>query len=215
VTHPGSSYRILVTAGPTIEPIDPVRFISNRSTGLMGYEVARAAVEEGFSVCLVTGPACLDAPEGVELVRVSTTEDMRKAVMERLGETDCLVMAAAVCDFRPLKTGKEKIKKTDSITLELVKNPDILKEAGTRKGLMKVGFALETEDLAANAEKKLADKELDMIVANAKIGEGDPFGGGIKDFILMDKGRRITELKGVTKTQCAEAIIREVKRLLG
>jgi phosphopantothenoylcysteine decarboxylase/phosphopantothenate--cysteine ligase len=206
--------RILVTAGPTIEPLDPVRFISNHSTGIMGYEIAKEALKRGLEVCLVTGPVHLAPPIGAEVVGVTTAREMKDRVLERVGEYDCVIMAAAVCDFRAREEKKEKIKKKDGLTLELVKNPDILEKIGVRKGLVKVGFALETEEnWLANAKEKMRTKNLDLIIANVKKGAADPFGPGEKNFVLVDKTGGTKELKNVSKDECASLILDEVARL--
>jgi phosphopantothenoylcysteine decarboxylase/phosphopantothenate--cysteine ligase len=209
-----SSRKILVTAGPTIEPIDPIRFLSNYSTGTMGYAIAERFAKKGFEVCLVSGPVQLTPPPGVELVEVQTACDMRDAVMERIVDYDCLVMAAAVCDFRPEDTKDQKIKKKEKLTLELVKTPDILAEVGERKGLIKVGFALETEDSAENGKKKMDAKKLDMIIVNTKSSGTDPFGPGEKDITVIGKDKNVTEFKGVNKRQFAETVVDKVEKLL-
>jgi len=165
-----SGLKILITAGPTTEPIDPVRYISNRSSGKMGYALARAAARRGADVTLVSGPTGLTPPPGLSFCPVITAEDMRRSVFENRPGCDIIIKAAAVSDYRPRDCAVQKIKKgAESISLELVKNPDILAELGrTIEGApaVLVGFAAETEDLIANAEKKLKAKNLDMIVAN-------------------------------------------------
>ncbi|MFH1553244.1 MAG: phosphopantothenoylcysteine decarboxylase [Candidatus Omnitrophota bacterium] len=159
-TKQGSSLgKLLVTAGPTIEPLDPIRFFSNRSTGTMGFAIAAEARKKGFDVCLVSGPVHLSSPKGVERVNVQTARQMRDAVSERIGGYDCLIMTAAVCDFRPEKEAPQKIKKRETLTLKLIRNPDILLEAVREKNLVKVGFALETENPIQNAKKKLRKKK--------------------------------------------------------
>ncbi len=203
---------ILITAGPTVEPIDPVRFISNFSTGLMGYKIAAEAVRRGFRVCLISGPVCLSPVDGAELVNVTTAREMRERVIERLDHADCLIMAAAVCDFRPSDVKERKIKKDGKMTLEFVENPDILKETGQRQGLVKVGFALETEDMIGNAEKKLEEKGLDLIIANIKSAEENPFGDGKKRFSVIDRDHNIGKLENVTKDECAASVLDEVER---
>ena len=154
--------KVVVTAGPTVEPIDPVRFFSNFSTGEMGYQIAKACCDAGFETCLITGPVNVTPPRGVKLVRVNTAREMRTSVLREIKGATCLIMAAAVCDFRPEKVSAAKIKKTGSLTLRLVKNPDILSDVGQRKGLIKIGFALETDRAAANAAGKLKAKKLDL-----------------------------------------------------
>ncbi|MEK6713359.1 MAG: bifunctional phosphopantothenoylcysteine decarboxylase/phosphopantothenate--cysteine ligase CoaBC, partial [Nitrospirota bacterium] len=179
-------HTILVTAGPTREAIDPVRYISNLSSGKMGYSIAEAAKRRGAKVILISGPVSLTPPAGVELVRVITAEEMFNAVINRLPEVDVVVMAAAVSDFKPAVVVNSKIKKGNipsfykesagGITLNLVKTQDILSEILEKKGKQFiVGFAAETEDMVANAKKKLISKQLDMIVANDVCKEGAGF----------------------------------------
>ena len=208
------SRRILITAGPTIEPLDPVRFISNYSTGTMGYEIAREAAKKGFETCLITGPVSLTAPSGVEVVKAQSAREMRDRVLERVKNYECLIMAAAVCDFRPEERKGEKIKKQQKLTLELVRNPDILSEIGPRKGLIKVGFALETgEGWLENAKEKLRTKNLDLIVVNVKTESKDPFGPGEKDFTLIDKTNNMKSFKGISKEGCAKTILEEAEKM--
>jgi len=206
-------YKVLITAGPTIEPIDPVRYISNFSTGTMGYKIAAEAVRRGNKVCLVSGPVRLSPPDGAEVINVTTAREMRDRIFERLDNTDCVIMTAAVCDFRPAEVKKQKIKKTGKLALDLIENPDILKEIGHRKGLVKVGFALETDNLLENAKNKLNGKSLDIIVATMRGRQQDPFGGGEKTFTLLDRELNARELKKVTKDECAKIILDEVERL--
>ena len=169
---PLKGVNVLVTAGPTQEPLDPVRYLTNHSTGKMGYAIAAAAVELGAKVTLVSGPVTLDAPAGVDVVPVTTARDMFEAVSDAFAAADITVMAAAVGDFRVEEVADEKIKKAgrDAITLRLVANPDILAWAGGRKrddgSQVLCGFAMETEHLVRNAAKKLSGKHCDMLVAN-------------------------------------------------
>ncbi|MBU0570573.1 MAG: phosphopantothenoylcysteine decarboxylase [Candidatus Omnitrophica bacterium] len=204
---------ILVTAGPTVEAIDPVRFISNRSTGEMGYAVARAASKRGFRVVLISGPVCLAPLAGVETLKVETTAEMMGKVNEKIQGMDCIVMTAAVCDFRPGQIKKEKIKKSGKLTLELIKTPDILKGIGKREGLVKVGFALETER-RSDPIKKLKEKAMDLLVMNIKDAKNDPFGKGAKNFILLGKNNFFRTIKKTSKENCAGIILDEIKRLL-
>lgn len=159
---------ILITAGPTREEIDPVRYISNHSSGKMGYALARAACRRGAKVLLISGPTALAVPDDVQVVNVTSAHEMHREVMARVGECDVIIKAAAVADYRPLMRNSTKIKKkTDSVTIELVKNPDILAELGRiHPRPFLVGFAAETDALAENADKKLREKNIDMIVAN-------------------------------------------------
>ncbi len=207
--------KVLVTAGPTIEPLDPVRFISNRSTGLMGYKIAAECAVRGFEVCLVSGPVALEPPRGVETVNVLTAIEMRDVVLRKVEEADCLVMTAAVCDFRPYRAEPGKIKKKRGLTLELVRNPDILADVGRRKGLVKVGFALETEDAVTNAAEKMAAKDLDLVVVNMKTGENDPFGPGDKTVSIIDTEGRISEFGDKTKEELAAIIVDRMEELIG
>ncbi len=206
--------KVVVTAGPTIEPIDPVRFISNFSTGTMGYAIARKAAKKGHETLLISGPVGLVPPPGVVFVRVNTAKEMRKEVMSRCRNADCLIMAAAVCDFRPLKRSAKKIKKSKNTTLWLVENPDILKEVKHTKGLIKAGFALETGNIKANALEKMKKKGLDLIVANVKNKKNDPFGQGEKDFLIIDREGKIRKLRRASKEQCAAVILSKVERMM-
>ena len=179
---PLKGMRVLVTAGPTQEPLDPVRYLTNHSTGKMGYAVAEAAAELGADVTLVSGPVTIAPPEHVEVVRVTTAQDMFDAVSDAFPAADITIMAAAVGDFRVAEIAPEKIKKAgrSSITVELVSNPDILAWAGGRKradgSQVLCGFAMETEHLVNNAAKKLAEKHCDMLVANNLREAGAGFG---------------------------------------
>jgi len=161
--------RFLITAGGTREYIDPVRFISNASSGKMGYALARAALKAGHKVTLITAPTALKSPTGTEIVRVKSAGQMFAAVKKHFGRCHCLIMAAAVADYTPAHPLKTKLKKrTTRFTLELKPTPDILKWAGRQKNAKQtlVGFALEDKDLRANAERKMREKHLDMIIAN-------------------------------------------------
>jgi phosphopantothenoylcysteine decarboxylase / phosphopantothenate---cysteine ligase len=163
--------RVVVTAGGTHEPIDPVRFIGNRSSGRMGYALAEAARDYGADVTLISGPVALPAPAALRTVPVETARDMRDAVLAAVEQTDLLIMAAAVADFKPERAAEHKIKKGDEggLTLELARNPDILGELAARREFVKVGFAAETEAMLENARDKLRRKGLDMIVANEAV----------------------------------------------
>ena len=166
--------RFLITAGPTREPIDPVRYLSNRSSGKMGYAMAEAAVEAGHDVILISGPVCLEPPGGVEFISVATSDEMFDAVHQHVEDADVCILCAAVADYKPAKVSALKIKKrADGLSLELVATRDILESLGRqgdRKFLL-VGFAAETDHIEENAAKKLREKNCDVIVANdARIG---------------------------------------------
>jgi phosphopantothenoylcysteine decarboxylase/phosphopantothenate--cysteine ligase len=209
--------KILVTAGPTIENLDPVRYISNYSSGTFGYAIAEEAVKKGYEVCLVSGPVELREPKGVKIVKVKTALEMKKAVAGLIGNYGCIIMAAAVCDFRPEKKAGKKIKKREEIEIKFIKNPDIL--AGLRKkGLVKIGFALETEDIINNACEKLKKKELDMIVANLMSKGSDPFGGdrsgGKRKYMIIRPEGVIRKISGTTKKKMAGVIVGEAGKLM-
>lgn len=205
---------ILITAGPTREAIDPVRFISNRSTGLMGYELAAAAKDLGFDVTLISGPVSLKAPRGVKTIFVDTACGMKKEVLIRVKGKSALLMASAVCDYRPESPRAKKIKKGRPFILRLVQNPDILKSVSRFKSVIKVGFALETENLIANAKRKLKSKNLDFIIANKATRAFSPFGGGKKEAVLIDKEGGIAWIKNASKKRIAEVILNKVSSRL-
>lgn len=181
--------RILITAGPTREFIDPVRFISNSSTGFFGYELAKAAVRRDHKVTLISGPTPFTPPKGVKFISILTALEMRTAVNKLYPSSDCLIMSAAVADYRPVAPVGKKIKKTKEIlTIQLKKNPDILLEAGKKKAKrILVGFAIETESLIANAKEKLRRKNLDFIVAASLRGKNNPFGDKKAHFVIIDR----------------------------
>lgn len=199
---------ILVTAGPTQEPLDPVRYLSNRSSGKMGFAIAQAARDRGATVILVSGPTTLPTPVGVERFDVTTAEEMRTTVLRHYGRATVLVMAAAVADYRPATSAPQKMKKREAMTIELVKTPDILAEAGQQKGgKILVGFAAETEDLLQNAREKLQKKNLDLIVANdVRIG----FGGEANRVTLLDRQGTTEELPELPKLEIAHRILDRV-----
>jgi phosphopantothenoylcysteine decarboxylase/phosphopantothenate--cysteine ligase len=179
---------VLVTAGPTREPIDPVRFLSNRSSGKMGYELAAAFARDGHSVLLVSGPTAIDVPEGVDFLPVETAAAMHQAVGHHLGHMDIAVFAAAVADYTPAAPAPRKLKKSaDTLTLELVKSPDILGSARQPFGFTGtlVGFAAETENLIANARAKLTRKDCDLIIANDVSKPGFGFDSNHNEVILV------------------------------
>ncbi len=207
--------RILVTAGPTREEIDPVRYISNHSSGKMGYAIARAAWLAGAEVTLVTGPTAIAPPYGVGVVRVESALEMREAVLGRLEETDVVIKAAAVADYRPKLRARMKVKKTAAqLSIELEKNPDILAEIGARKeGRVLVGFAAETEELVRNATLKLEGKNLDLIVANDVSQEGAGFNVDTNIVKLLFRDGRVEELPLMGKHELAGIILERVEAL--
>ena len=209
--------RVLVTAGPTREDIDPVRFLSNRSSGKMGYAVARAAARRGAKVVLVTGPTALETPGGVERIDVRSAEDMLRAVEARFPECTLAVFAAAVADYRAVEPSESKIKRTqDALTLRLEPNPDILATVAREKGdRLVVGFAAETDNVAENARKKLAQKNADVMVANDVTAEGAGFDVDTNMVTLLSSDGRDLPLPRLTKAEVAERILDEVLRLRG
>jgi phosphopantothenoylcysteine decarboxylase / phosphopantothenate---cysteine ligase len=207
--------RVLVTAGPTREEIDPVRFVSNYSSGKMGYAIAAAACRRGAEVTLVTGPTCLAEPFGVATVQVVSAREMRDVVLAEFPGSTVVIKAAAVADYRPAERAAAKIKKrTAPLCLELVKNPDILEELGKKKGeRFLVGFAAETGDLLENASKKLADKNLDLVVANDIGQPGAGFNCDTNIVKLLFKGGRVEELSLMEKGKVAGVILDRIVEL--
>ncbi|RKO67299.1 bifunctional phosphopantothenoylcysteine decarboxylase/phosphopantothenate--cysteine ligase CoaBC [Desulfofundulus salinus] len=208
--------KVLVTAGGTREPLDPVRYISNRSSGKMGYALAAAAIQRGAAVTLVSAATSLDPPAGVELVSVETAQQMYQAVMERFSTQDVVIKAAAVADYRPKIVAGQKIKKAEGVLiLELEKNPDILFELGQRKAPHQtlVGFAAETEDLEANALQKLRKKNLDLLVANDVTQPGAGFGADTNIVKLFYRDGRIQPLPVMDKKTLAHRILDVVVEL--
>ncbi len=206
-----SGRRIVVTAGGTREPIDPVRFIGNRSTGRMGYAIAEAARDRGGEVVLISAPTELPRPAGVESVEVSSANDMHEAVRSAL-PADTLIMAAAVADYAPIEVAKEKIKKgPDGLTLTLRRTADILK--GVTDVRVKVGFAAESGDLIENARRKLVEKTLDLIVANDITEAGSGFGSENNRVLIVDP-KGVEELPLLSKREVADLILDRVVRLL-
>lgn len=205
---------IIVTAGGTQEPIDPVRYISNRSSGKMGYAVAEAARDRGASVTLISGPTAIQPPYGVHFIAVETATEMKQAVDRALPGADALVMAAAVADYRVEEPAEQKINKGkgDMLTLQLVRNPDILAEVSADR-LIKIGFAAESEDLLAKAARKLAAKHLDMIVANSIVGPDSAFGRDENKVWFIEAGGHVTELPLLPKRDVAERILDRVRDL--
>lgn len=205
--------RVLVTAGPTQEPIDPVRVITNRSTGTMGYALAQAAAARGAAVTLVSGPTCLETPPDVERIDVMTTKEMNTAVQQH-ADADLVIMAAAVSDYTPARTALSKIKKDDSdeLVLRFRRTPDILKTLGEHKRPYQqlVGFALETDDGLANARRKLEAKNLDWIALNNPLEEGAGFGTTTNRITLLHRDGYKESLPLLRKSDLAEALLDRV-----
>ncbi|NIA30333.1 MAG: bifunctional phosphopantothenoylcysteine decarboxylase/phosphopantothenate--cysteine ligase CoaBC [Actinobacteria bacterium] len=208
--------RVLVTAGPTEEPLDPVRFITNRSSGKMGFALAEAASLRGAEVTLVSGPTNLVASPGIKLVKVRTANEMSEAVFANLGENDVLLMAAAVSDFRPKKISEQKLKKTDAKEiLELERTADVLAEAACRKGArIHVGFSVETENEIENSMLKLRNKGLDFIVLNNPLQEGAGFAVDTNRVTILDASGAIEKLPLMSKAEVSDRILDRVGLLL-
>ena len=209
--------RLLVTAGPTVEPIDPVRFITNWSSGKMGYAIAKAARERGGDVTLISGPTNLKPPPGVEFHQIRTTEEMRQAVIEHSRVSNVVIKAAAPLDYRPKKIAEHKIKKiADVESLEMERTPDILAELGGSKdenGLILVGFAAETQDLVRNASEKLKKKNIDMVVANDVSRSDAGFATDTNLVKIIDREGKIEDLPLMSKEELANKILDRVKTL--
>lgn len=214
---PLSSKTIIVTAGATQEPIDPIRYITNYSSGRMGYALAKVAYQYGAKVILISAPTQLEPPTGVETIYVKTARQMHQVVLTAFSGADVVISAAAVADYRPKDVVQEKIKKTgDSLLLDLEKNPDILADLGQIKGnRLLVGFAAETSDLLTNAQQKLKTKNLDLIVANDVTKQGSGFGSPTNEVILISRDGKVEELPLLPKEEVARRILEAVVRLLG
>jgi phosphopantothenoylcysteine decarboxylase/phosphopantothenate--cysteine ligase len=205
--------KVVVTAGGTREPIDPVRYVSNYSSGKMGYAVAEAARDRGAEVVLVSAPTALPTPYGVRLVPVQQAAEMRDAVVGECRDAQALVMAAAVADYQPSATAEQKVKRhAETLSLELTRTPDILAEAG--KGFIRVGFAAESEDLVANARRKLESKGLDLIVANDITGPESAFDADTNRVVILDRTGGEEHLPVMTKYEVAQRILDRVVELL-
>ena len=206
---------VLVTAGPTEEPIDPVRFVSNRSSGKMGYAIAEAAAARGARVILISGPVNLSEPREVETVRVHTAAEMRAAVLERMLESTIIVKAAAVADYFVPEPAAQKMKKTGGkLVLEMEPTADILAEIGRKKGeRMLVGFAAETGNLVPEARRKLEDKNCDMVAGNRVDRDGTGFGSDENEVVLVLRGGETIELPRAPKREIADRIFDELLKL--
>jgi phosphopantothenoylcysteine decarboxylase/phosphopantothenate--cysteine ligase len=203
--------QVMVSAGPTYEPIDPVRFIGNHSSGKMGYALAEAFQKAGAAVTLVSGPVALQTPKNVERVNVQTAEEMREACLRHAQNMDIIVMAAAVADYRVANRVEEKIKKEENLTLNLVKNPDILQELGGAKTNRQIliGFALETNNAESYAKEKISSKNLDFIVLNSLADEGAGFGHNTNKVSLFDKLGSEKNYPLMSKKDVADIIVKQ------
>jgi len=209
--------KVLVTAGGTLEPIDPVRFIGNRSSGKMGFEIAKSAIKSGAEVILIAGNSNLEPPNGLKkFIKVESALEMREAVLKYFETANCVIMSAAVADYRVKTPSEQKIKKSaENLTLELVKNPDILRELGTlKKSQILVGFAAETENVLEYASKKLVEKNLNFIVANDVTLAGAGFGGSTNIASIIWRNGEVENFSKMSKAKLAEKIIQRVSKAL-
>jgi len=217
---PLAGRQVVVTAGPTREPLDPVRFLSNRSSGRQGFALAQAALDRGAAVTLIAGPTHLPAPVGAERVDVTTAQEMHDAVVSAVERADVLLMAAAVADYRPAAAAPQKIKKGEGdLTLRVVRTPDILsavaaRRAGTGFPRVVVGFAAESENLVENARVKLATKKLDLIVANDVTAPDAGFGAETNRVMLLDREGGVEDLPLMSKAAVADAVLDRLLPLL-
>lgn len=205
--------RILITAGPTREPIDPVRYLSNRSSGKMGYALAKQAIALGHEVTLISGPVSIEPPEGIEIIRVETADKMFDAVKAKINDGDMAIFCAAVSDYRVADIADEKIKKdSNTLTLTLIKNPDILGSARKDFGFSGtlVGFAAETENIETNAREKLERKDCDFIVANDVSRSDIGFDRDANEVVIYSKDGSATRLELASKDEIARQIIERI-----
>lgn len=207
--------RVLISAGPTVEPIDPVRYITNRSSGKMGYAIARMAAQRGADVTLIAGPNHLVSPRNITIVPARTAADMHRAVIQHAADQDAIIMAAAVADYRPKAVAHQKIKKSAAcLSLEMEKTTDILKALSERRPPVLVGFAVETIDGLANARNKLIEKDLDMIVYNDVTEAGAGFELDTNIVTVLHRDGRQEALPQLLKTEVADNLLTEVVELL-
>lgn len=205
--------KIIITAGGTIEPLDPVRYIGNRSSGKMGYALAKNAASRGAQVVLVSGPTSLPSPEGVSVIRIETAAEMRQAVLHEFDDADIIIKAAAVADYRPEIVATHKIKKAgETLTIVLEKNPDILLELGQLKktNQILVGFAAETQDLIENALEKIKKKNLDMIIANNVMLPGAGFNSDTNIVKIIDKAGTVEDVPQMSKNDLSRIILDKI-----
>ncbi|MBO6070834.1 MAG: bifunctional phosphopantothenoylcysteine decarboxylase/phosphopantothenate--cysteine ligase CoaBC [Succinivibrionaceae bacterium] len=210
--------KIVITAGPTQEPLDPVRFITNHSSGKMGYALAQAAAEKGYTVKLVSGPTNIPVPSAVEIIKVKTASDMLNAVLHEIEDSDIFIGCAAVADFRSKVISRNKIKKTDdteSLFLELVKNPDIIKEVANLHKTFTVGFAAETTNVVEYAKSKLVKKDLDLIIANDVSDSSIGFNSDQNRVSLVFKDLSTEDLPLMNKQDLARVLIDKIESQLG
>ena len=208
-------FRVLITAGPTREYIDPFRFISNPATGKMGYACARAASRQGWDVILISGPSDVAPPPGVKYIPVTSAREMREAVATYSPDVDAVIMAAAVADYRPEKEYPRKLKKgEDRLTVDLVRNPDILEELGRKKDKrILVGFSAQTDNDIDKARQKLKSKNLDLIISNNISSPGSGFGTDTNQIVLIERDGTCRRWPLLEKDEVARRIIKNIEAL--
>jgi len=207
------SRHLVVSAGPTREPIDPVRFVSNYSTGTMGGCVVQEALRRGHRVTLVSGPTGLRPPHGARVIWVETAQDLQRALRRVMSDADALVMAAAVSDFRPVRAARHKLQRTGALALRLIATPDIVGSLPRRAGQVMVGFALETQDALAHAVRKLRRKRLDCVIGQVLNGTGAPFGQRPVNAWVVRASGTVARLGRVSKPRLARVILDEIEQL--
>jgi phosphopantothenoylcysteine decarboxylase/phosphopantothenate--cysteine ligase len=207
--------RFLITAGPTREPIDPVRYLSNRSSGKMGYAIAEAAIEAGHEVILISGPVDIARPRGAALIPISTSDEMFGAVQQQARNCDVLVMCAAVADYKPAKVSKSKIKKRDAtLSLELIPTRDILASLSKEdRQFVVIGFAAETENVEANARKKLQEKNCDIVVANDVSRADSGMESDENEVIILFRGGEMKKISYAPKKIVARELIKIIENV--
>lgn len=211
---PLAGRRVIVTAGPTVEALDPVRALTNHSSGKMGYALAEACRDQGAEVTLISGPTALAAPAHVALVLIRSAADLARALEPAMAGADALIMAAAVADYRPAKSAPQKLKRgAKAVTLELVPNPDLLKTLPRPRGLRVIGFALETEKELEGARRKLTEKKCDLLVLNNPTRAGSAFGGDTNEVTILDRSGGIERLPVLEKRAVAERIVARLAAL--
>jgi phosphopantothenoylcysteine decarboxylase/phosphopantothenate--cysteine ligase len=211
-----SGKKILITAGPTVESIDPVRYITNRSTGKMGYALAEAAIDMGAQVTLVSGPVSIAPPAGAQVINIKSTKEMRDAVLSRFDACDTYISAAAPADFRPEAESAQKIKKSGELEIKFAKNPDIAHETGALKKHQKIIiFAAESQNLIENAKEKLVKKNADMVVANDITKEGAGFAADTNIVSIIKAGGKAKDYPKMPKKELAKIILKELNALFG
>ncbi len=205
--------RVLITSGPTREPIDPVRYISNHSTGYMGARLAHEALRRGHKVTVISGPAQEMLPKGARVIAVERAQEMRRVLFREAKTADAVIMAAAVCDFRPTRIFERKLRRSSRLTIQLEPTPDIIGSLPVRRGQIRAGFAVETERVLDGAAHKLHAKRLDIVFAQAVDRAGAPFGRGLVKAWLLAKGEEPLSLGKVSKGRAARLLLDKVERL--